>query len=125
MTRRATTSTTAMIATALASATNTPEAPPPCPASAGQQQHHPDHRHVLEDQDAQSGLAVLAPDLACVAQQLERYDRAAQSDEMVAGISMAVVRGADTLLMRGYGYADLEWSIPTPVDASAATRSAR
>jgi CubicO group peptidase (beta-lactamase class C family) len=37
----------------------------------------------------------------------------------VAGISVAVVRGRDTLLMRGYGSADLEWSVPTPADASA------
>jgi CubicO group peptidase (beta-lactamase class C family) len=37
----------------------------------------------------------------------------------VAGISVAVVRGADTLLMKGYGKADLEWSIATPADASA------
>jgi len=37
----------------------------------------------------------------------------------VAGISVAVVRGQDTLLMHGYGSADLEWSVPTPADASA------
>jgi CubicO group peptidase (beta-lactamase class C family) len=38
---------------------------------------------------------------------------------MVAGVSVAVVRGADTLLPRGYGYVDLEWDVPTPEDASA------
>lgn len=37
-------------------------------------------------------------------------------DERVAGVSVAVVRGADTLMMRGYGFADLEWDTPTPVD---------
>jgi CubicO group peptidase (beta-lactamase class C family) len=36
----------------------------------------------------------------------------------IAGVSVAVVRGADTLLMRGYGEADLEWHVPTPVDGS-------
>lgn len=41
------------------------------------------------------------------------------ADPMVAGVSVAVVRGADTLLMRGYGSADLEWSVPTPEDATA------
>jgi D-alanyl-D-alanine carboxypeptidase len=40
-------------------------------------------------------------------------------DEMVAGISVAVVRGSDTLLMRGYGEVDLEWDVPTPVDGVA------
>ena len=30
-----------------------------------------------------------------------------------------MVRGADTLLLRGYGYADLEWEVPTPPDAAA------
>jgi CubicO group peptidase (beta-lactamase class C family) len=38
---------------------------------------------------------------------------------MVAGVSVAVVRGTDTLLKRGYGFADLEWGIETPPDASA------
>ena len=38
---------------------------------------------------------------------------------MVAGVSVAVVRGVDTLLMRGYGRADIEWDVPTPADASA------
>jgi CubicO group peptidase (beta-lactamase class C family) len=40
-------------------------------------------------------------------------------DEMVAGISVAVVRGSDTLLMKGYGQVDLEWDVPTPVDGGA------
>ena len=35
----------------------------------------------------------------------------------VAGLAVAVVRGSDTLLMKGYGMADLEWRIPMPVDA--------
>lgn len=39
--------------------------------------------------------------------------------EMVAGISVAVVRGSDTLLMKGYGAVDLEWDLPTPVTGEA------
>jgi CubicO group peptidase (beta-lactamase class C family) len=39
--------------------------------------------------------------------------------ELVAGVSVAVVRGADTLLMKGYGLVDLEWEVATPEDASA------
>lgn len=35
----------------------------------------------------------------------------------VAGLAVAVIRGPDTLLMKGYGMADLEWQIPMPVDA--------
>lgn len=43
---------------------------------------------------------------------------AAHTDhEMVAGLSVAVVQGTDTLLMKGYGKADLEWDVPTPVSA--------
>lgn len=32
----------------------------------------------------------------------------------VAGMSVAVVRGRDTIRMRGYGFADLEFDVPTP-----------
>jgi len=41
------------------------------------------------------------------------------ANDLVAGVSVAVVRGADTLLMKGYGLADLEWAVPTPVDGRA------
>ncbi len=37
----------------------------------------------------------------------------------VAGISVAVVQGGDTLLMGGYGFVDLEWEVATPRDGSA------
>jgi CubicO group peptidase (beta-lactamase class C family) len=50
---------------------------------------------------------------------LDSAARAHAALPAVAGISVAVVRGRDTLLMRGYGSADLEWSVPTPADASA------
>jgi CubicO group peptidase (beta-lactamase class C family) len=39
--------------------------------------------------------------------------------EMVAGVSAAVVRGSDTLLMKGYGSVDLEWGIDTPEGGTA------
>jgi CubicO group peptidase (beta-lactamase class C family) len=35
----------------------------------------------------------------------------------VAGLAVAVVQGNDTLLMKGYGKADLAWDIPMPADA--------
>ena len=33
------------------------------------------------------------------------------------GIAAAVVRGNDTLLLKGYGKADVEWNVPMPTDA--------
>jgi CubicO group peptidase (beta-lactamase class C family) len=38
-------------------------------------------------------------------------------EDLVAGVSVAVVRATDTLMLRGYGLADLEWDTPTPADA--------
>ena len=35
----------------------------------------------------------------------------------LAGMSVGVTRGAETLLMKAYGYADLEWDVPMPPDA--------
>lgn len=33
------------------------------------------------------------------------------------GIAVAIVKGNDTLLMKGYGKADAEWNVPMPTDA--------
>ena len=33
------------------------------------------------------------------------------------GLAAAVVKGSDTLLLRGYGKADVEWDVPMPADA--------
>ena len=33
------------------------------------------------------------------------------------GITVAVVRGTDTLLVKGYGKAELDWNVPMPADA--------
>ena len=38
-------------------------------------------------------------------------------ENRAVGIVAAVVRGNDTLLMKGYGKADVEWNVPMPVDA--------
>ena len=38
-------------------------------------------------------------------------------ENRAAGIVAAVVRGNDTLLLKGYGKADIEWNIPMPADA--------
>jgi CubicO group peptidase (beta-lactamase class C family) len=37
--------------------------------------------------------------------------------ELAVGIAAAVVRGSDTLLLRSYGRADVEWDVPLPLDA--------
>ncbi|KPJ84032.1 MAG: hypothetical protein AMS19_02215 [Gemmatimonas sp. SG8_23] len=38
---------------------------------------------------------------------------------IVPGVSVAVVRGEEVLLRRGYGLVDLEWDVATPADAGA------
>jgi len=66
-----------------------------------------------------SRAAAQIADRAALVQALDSAARAHVDHELVPGASVAVVRGADTLLFRGYGYVDLEWMVPTPVDASA------
>jgi CubicO group peptidase (beta-lactamase class C family) len=38
-------------------------------------------------------------------------------ENRAVGIAAAVVRGNDTLLLKGYGKADVEWNVPMPADA--------
>lgn len=66
-----------------------------------------------------SSLAAQVGDRARLVAALDSAARAHVAREGVPGVSVAVVRGADTLLMRGYGFVDLEWDVPTPADASA------
>ncbi len=66
--------------------------------------------------------APLAGQIADRSTLIAALDSAARAHDAlanVAGISVAVIRGADTLLLKGYGDADLEWDVPTPADASA------
>lgn len=54
------------------------------------------------------------------AAQVSLMDSIAESpvkEGRVAGLAVAIVRGADTLLMKGYGKADLAWNVPMPADA--------
>ena len=47
----------------------------------------------------------------------DAIDSIAQSylkDGRAAGMSIAVIKGTDTIVLKGYGLADLEWSVPTP-----------
>jgi CubicO group peptidase (beta-lactamase class C family) len=50
---------------------------------------------------------------------LDSLARAHVEHERVAGVSVAVVRGPETLLLGGYGEVDLEWNVPTPRDGDA------
>jgi len=56
---------------------------------------------------AQDGRAALVAALDSIA-------RAALKDGRAAGLSVGVVKGRDTLLLKGYGSADLEFDVPTP-----------
>jgi len=58
-------------------------------------------------------------DRDALVQALDSAARAYVEGERVPGVSVAVVRGADTLLLRGYGFVELEGEVPTPPDASA------
>ncbi len=50
---------------------------------------------------------------------LDSVARAHAERPGVVGVSVAVMRAGDPLLLRGYGKVNLEWDIDTPVDASA------
>ena len=61
-----------------------------------------------------AGLSGQTTDRARIAAKVDSVARAALADGRAAGLSVAVVRGRDTIVLRGYGYADLEWDVPTP-----------
>jgi CubicO group peptidase (beta-lactamase class C family) len=65
--------------------------------------------HVLPRQivaQARSRAAIVAAVDSIVANALK--------DGRAAGMSVALVKGKDTLVLKGYGYADLEFDVPTP-----------
>lgn len=57
-----------------------------------------------------------SPDLVAV---LDSAARAHLESPTIPGLSVAVVRGGEVLLHRGYGLVDTEWNVPTPEDGSA------
>ena len=61
--------------------------------------------------------AAQARDAVTLRARLDSIARTALADGGLAGLSVAVVRGTDTLLMAAYGSADLELGVPTPSDA--------
>lgn len=54
---------------------------------------------------------------ATLATRLDSIAGSVVAQNRAVGMVAAVVRGSDTLLMKGYGRADLEWNVPMPVDA--------
>lgn len=61
--------------------------------------------------------AAQATDRAVVAPAVDSIVASVLKDGRTAGMSVAVVRGPDTLVLKGYGKADLELDVPTPPDA--------
>jgi len=68
---------------------------------------------VLLAHSAQHRLAA-QESRAALASGLDSIARAALASGRAAGLSVGVVRGRDTLLLKGYGSADLELDVPTP-----------
>jgi CubicO group peptidase (beta-lactamase class C family) len=71
-------------------------------------------------------VVLLAGSVTAAAAQSNRADLVKKLDSLAGsgvlenravGIAAAVVRGNDTLLMKGYGKADVEWNVPMPADA--------
>jgi CubicO group peptidase (beta-lactamase class C family) len=61
--------------------------------------------------------AAAQSDRAALVKKLDSLAGSGVLENRAAGIAAAVVRGNDTLLLKGYGKADVEWSVPLPVDA--------
>ncbi len=57
------------------------------------------------------------PDRAALVKKLDSLAGSGVLENRAAGIVAAVVRGNDTLLLKGYGKADVEWNIAMPPDA--------
>ncbi|HYW10100.1 MAG TPA: serine hydrolase domain-containing protein [Longimicrobium sp.] len=52
-----------------------------------------------------------------IVQKLDSLAGSGVVERRAVGLVAAVVRGNDTLLMKGYGIADAEWGVPMPADA--------
>jgi CubicO group peptidase (beta-lactamase class C family) len=66
---------------------------------------------------ANASVAATQPDRAALVKKLDSLAGSGVLENRVAGIAAAVVKGNDTLLLKGYGKADVEWNIPMPADA--------
>jgi CubicO group peptidase (beta-lactamase class C family) len=62
-------------------------------------------------------LEAQSPSRDAIIKQLDSIANSPIVEGRAVGIGVAVVKGNDTLLLKGYGKADAEWNIPTPADA--------
>jgi CubicO group peptidase (beta-lactamase class C family) len=62
-------------------------------------------------------LPVAAQSGRTLVQKLDSIAGSGVLENRVVGIAAAVVKGNDTLLLKGYGKADVEWGVPLPADA--------
>jgi CubicO group peptidase (beta-lactamase class C family) len=63
------------------------------------------------------GSAAAQADRAALVRKLDSLAGSGVLENRAVGIAAAVVRGNDTLLLKSYGKADVEWNVPLPVDA--------
>ena len=63
------------------------------------------------------GSAAAQSDRAALVRKLDSLAGSGVLENRAVGIAAAVVRGNDTLLLKSYGKADVEWNVPLPVDA--------
>jgi len=61
--------------------------------------------------------AATSPERAALIARIDSIVNVPIASGKIAGASVAVVKGQDTILIKGYGKADLEFDVPTPQDA--------
>ena len=66
---------------------------------------------------AASTASAQVTDRATLVARLDSLAGSGVLENRAVGIVAAVVRGNDTLLLKGYGKADVEWNVPMPADA--------
>jgi CubicO group peptidase (beta-lactamase class C family) len=66
---------------------------------------------------AASAPSASAQDPETLARKLDSIAGSGIAENRAAGLVAAVVKGNDTLLLKAYGKADIEWDVPMPVDA--------
>ncbi|MBM4186359.1 MAG: beta-lactamase family protein [Gemmatimonadetes bacterium] len=72
---------------------------------------------IVTGLSAPASLTAQRPDRAKLVAQIDSIVSAPIKAGQVAGVSIAVVKGRDTIALKGYGAADLELDTPTPANA--------
>ncbi|MGH7680217.1 MAG: serine hydrolase domain-containing protein [Gemmatimonadaceae bacterium] len=68
-------------------------------------------------QAQQSAQTTPLTDRSALVRRLDSLAGSGVFENRATGIAAAVVRGNDTLLLKGFGKADVEWNVPMPADA--------